>query len=207
MKALRAQMNPHFIFNAINSIQNYMLDNDIDASLNYLSDFAKLIRITLDNISKKKIDLEDELNYLKYYLNLEKMRFDKNFDIEIILPNELKSRKLMIPPMIIQPFIENSIKYGFIYNTKPPKIKLEFQLNNDNYLNCIIEDNGIGREKSKELRKNNKTHNSKSTYITLERFVLLNQTQTKKGYHIKTTDLYDDSGFASGTKVEITIPV
>ncbi len=207
MKALRAQMNPHFIFNAINSIQNYMLDNDIDASLNYLSDFAKLIRITLDNISKKKIDLEDELNYLKYYLNLEKMRFDKNFDIEIILPNELKSRKLMIPPMIIQPFIENSIKYGFIYNTKPPKIKLEFQLNNDNYLNCIIEDNGIGREKSKELSKNNKTHNSKSTYITLERFVLLNQTQTKKGYHIKTTDLYDDSGFASGTKVEITIPV
>lgn len=207
MKALRAQMNPHFIFNAINSIQNYMLDNDVDSALNYLSDFAKLIRITLDNVSKKKIDLEDELNYLKYYLNLEKMRYDKNFETEIILPKELESRKIMIPPMIIQPFIENSIKYGFIYNTRPAKIKIEFKLTDDNFLKCIIEDNGIGRKKSKELSRNSKTHKSKSTYITQERFILLNQTQPKKGYYIKTTDLYDEHNFAKGTKVEITIPI
>jgi len=180
-------MNPHFIFNVINSIQNFMLDNDVDAALNYLSDFAKIIRITLDNVSKKKVDLEDELNYLKYYLNLEKMRFDKNFETEIILPKEVNSRKIMIPPMIIQPYIENCIKYGFIYKVNNAKIKLEFKISDDDIFHCIIEDNGIGRQKSRELSQNSKTSKSKATYITSERLLLLNQ--TKKEMDIKLKQL------------------
>ncbi|MFO7829099.1 MAG: histidine kinase [Bacteroidales bacterium] len=207
MKALRSQMNPHFIFNAINSIQNYMLDNDIDSALGYLSDFAKLIRITLDNVSKKRISLDEELNYLKYYLNLEKMRFDKNFDIEIILPAEFNHRKIKIPPMIIQPFVENAIKHGFVYKKEDAKLKLEFKIVKDHILQCIIEDNGIGRSKSRELNKNNKSHQSKGIFITHERLSLLNQTQNKKGYKIQTIDLYDEYNLPCGTRVEITLPI
>ena len=207
MKALRAQMNPHFIFNAINSIQNYMLDNDVDTALNYLSDFAKLIRITLDNVSKKKVELEDELNYLKYYLSLEKMRYDKSFETEIILPKEISARKIMIPPMIIQPYIENAIKYGFIFKTNNAKIKLEFKITHDEILHCIIEDNGIGRKKSKELSKNSKTGKSKATFITNERLVLLNQIEERKDYKTETIDLYDQYGIASGTRVVIDLPL
>ena len=207
MKALRAQMNPHFIFNAINSIQNFMLDSDIDAALNYLSDFAKLIRLTLDNVSKKRIYLEDELEYLKYYLSLEKMRFDKKFEVEITTPKELSYNKFLIPPMIIQPYIENSIKHGFIYKTKGAKIKLVFEQTKDEFLKCIIEDNGIGREKSQKLNKNNRTHKSKGTFITNERLSLLNQTQQKKGYKVEIIDLYDEHNLASGTRVEIFIPL
>lgn len=207
MKALRAQMNPHFIFNAINSIQNYMLDNDIDSALAYLSDFAKLIRITLDNVSKKYITLDSELNYLQYYLNLEKMRFDKNFDVKIILPEEFNLRKVEIPPMIIQPFVENAIKHGFIYKKDNAKLNLEFKLIKNNQLLCIIEDNGIGREKSRILNKNKKSHQSKGTFVTHERLSLLNQTQNKKGYKINTIDLYDDYNLPCGTRIEITIPI
>jgi ligand-binding sensor domain-containing protein len=207
MKALRAQMNPHFIFNAINSIQNYMLDNDVDAALSYLSDFAKLIRITLDNVSKKRITLEDELEYLKYYLSLEQMRFDKKFETEIILPRDSENLKILIPPMIIQPYIENSIKHGFSNINKGGKIKIKFSISDDNILKCIVEDNGIGREKSRDLNKNNKSHKSKSTFITKERLALLNQTMIKKGFKTNTIDLYDDSNVPCGTRVEINMPI
>lgn len=207
LKALRAQMNPHFIFNAINSIQNYMLDNDVDMALNYLSDFAKLIRLTLDNVSKKEIPIEHELNYLKYYINLEQMRFDKNIETEIILPPDYDYNKVLIPPMILQPFIENAIKHGFIHKKTGGLIKLHFEITTDNILKCIIEDNGIGRKKSKELNKNTKTHQSKGIFITNERFALLNQTRQRKGYQINTIDLYDNNKQACGTRVEIFIPL
>ena len=207
MKALRAQMNPHFIFNAINSIQNYMLDNDVDAALNYLSDFAKLIRLTLDNVSKKQVTLEDELSYLKYYLNLEQMRFGKKFETVIILPPDYENSKIIIPSMILQPFVENSIKHGFAFKTEGGKIKLEFQISDDNILKCIIEDNGIGREKSRELHKGNKGYQSKGTFITNERLSLLNQTKPRKGYKVETNDLYDKYNLVCGTRVEIYIPI
>lgn len=207
MKALRAQMNPHFIFNAINSIQNYMLDSNIDAALNYLSDFAKLIRLTLDNVSKKRISLDEELNYLKYYLNLEQMRFDKVFETQIILPPEFENSKIIIPAMILQPYIENSIKHGFVFKENGGKIKLEFQITNDNFLKCIIEDNGIGRKKAQELNKSKKDNKSKGTFITNERLSLLNQTQPRKGYKVEIIDLYDKYDLACGTRVEIFIPL
>ncbi|MFC2096150.1 histidine kinase [Bacteroidota bacterium] len=206
MKALRAQMNPHFIFNAINSIQNYMLDNDIDAALNHLSDFAKLIRLTLDNVSKKQVALDDELSYLEYYLKLEQMRFDKKFDTEIILPSEFESRKIIIPSMILQPYVENSIKHGFVFKDDGGKIKLEFQITDDNILKCVIEDNGIGRKKSRELNKSKKGHQSKGTFITNERLLLLNQTKQHKGYKAETIDLFDEYDLPCGTRVEIYIP-
>lgn len=207
MKALRAQMNPHFIFNAINSIQNYMLDNDIDAALGYLSDFAKLIRLTLDNVSKKQVTLEEELNYINYYISLEQMRFDQEFETEIILPENWDGGKILIPSMILQPFVENCIKHGFVFKRENAKIRLEFQISNDNILKCIIEDNGIGRQKSRELNKNRKNHTSKGTFITNERLSLLNQTQSRKGYKVEIIDLYDEFELSIGTRVEIFVPI
>ncbi|HAF30785.1 MAG TPA: hypothetical protein DCG75_17215 [Bacteroidales bacterium] len=207
MKALRAQMNPHFIFNAINSIQNYMLDNDIDSALSHLSDFAKLIRLTLDNVSKKKITLDEELNYLKYYIRLEQMRFDKKFETQIILPPEYENSKIIIPSMILQPYVENSIKHGFVFKENGGKIKLEFLISKDNILKCIIEDNGVGRKKSRELNKSKRSQQSKGTFITKERLSLLNQTQERKGYKVDIIDLHDEYNLASGTRVEIFIPL
>lgn len=207
LKALRSQMNPHFIFNAINSIQNYMLDNDIDSALNYLSDFAKLIRLTLDNVSKKRITLDEELNYLKYYIKLEQMRFDKKFELVINMPGEIENTKVLIPSMILQPYIENSIKHGFAFKESGGIIKLKFKLSENNILNCIIEDNGIGRKKSRELNKNKNKHQSKGTFITAERLSLLNQTQPRKGFKVETIDLYDEFNLPSGTRVEISIPI
>jgi ligand-binding sensor domain-containing protein len=211
LKALRSQMNPHFIFNAINSIQNYMLGNDVDSALNYLSDFAKLIRITLDNVSKKLVTLEEELNYLKYYLSLEQMRFDKKFETVINVPNEFDYNRILIPPMIIQPFIENAIKHGFANKTEKGIIKIDFYILNHNLvsdLHCTIEDNGIGRIKSKELNKNQTNkQKSKGTIITRERLALLNQTHPRKGYKIETTDLFNEQNEACGTKVDITFPI
>ena len=207
MKALRAQMNPHFIFNAINSIQNFMLDNDIDKALNYLSDFAKLIRLTLDNVSKKLIPLEDELEYLKYYLNLERMRFNKSFELEISISDDYNFYKVLIPPMLIQPFVENAIKHGFICKKPDARITLRFEIIEEIFLRCTVEDNGIGREKSKSLNKNNKMHKSYGTFITNERLNLLNETQNKNGYKIQIIDLYDDDENPAGTRVEIFIPV
>lgn len=211
LKALRAQMNPHFIFNAMNSIQNYMLGNDVDSALSYLSDFAKLIRITLDNVSKKFVTLEEELNYLKYYLSLEQMRFDKKFETLINVPNEFDYNKILIPPMIIQPFIENSIKHGFANKLDKGLVKLDFYIleqGTNSELHCIIEDNGIGRERSKELNLNQSNkQKTRGTKITAERLALLNQTHQRKGYKITITDLYNDNNDACGTKVDITFPI
>jgi LytS/YehU family sensor histidine kinase len=184
-----------------------MLDNDVDSALSYLSDFAKLIRLTLDNVSKKSVTLEEELNYIKYYIGLEQMRFDKQFETEIILPGDWESGKIFIPSMILQPFVENAIKHAFNFKKEDAKIKLEFQITDDHILKCIIEDNGIGRKKSRELNKSRKNQSSKGTFITNERLSLLNQTQLRKGYKVEIIDLYDEFELASGTRVEIYLPI
>jgi LytS/YehU family sensor histidine kinase len=135
------------------------------------------------------------------------MRFDKKFETEIILPADSENLKILIPPMIIQPYIENSIKHGFSNINKGGKIKIEFSISENNILKCVVEDNGIGREKSKSLNKNNKSHKSKSTFITAERLALLNQTMLKKGFKTNTIDLYDYSNVPCGTRVEINMPI
>jgi sensor histidine kinase YesM len=161
----------------------------------------------LDNVAKKTVTLEEELNYIKYYINLEQMRFDKEFETEIIMPDDWEGNKIMIPSMILQPFIENCIKHGFVFKKEKAKIKLEFQITKNDFLKCIIEDNGIGRKKARELNKNRKKHTSKGTFITNERLALLNQTKRKKGYKFEIIDLYDDFGLAAGTRVEIYLPI
>lgn len=209
IKALRAQMNPHFIFNAINSIQNFMLDNDIDSALAYLSDFAKLIRTTLDNASQKLVDLEEEIAYLHYYLNLEQMRFDHRFAVHIIRSEALEHKKILVPPMIIQPYVENAIKHGLVHKTEGAgQLDIHFQIEEGSRLLCIVEDNGIGRKRALEINRNRPgAHKPKGSKITRERLQLLNVMYPDKEFRVEITDKYDNYSQPAGTRAEIRFPL
>lgn len=204
-KALRLQMNPHFIFNTLNSIQYYILKNDKKSSNKYLSMFANLMRMTLDNSQHNTIYVKDELEALRLYLELEALRFEEKFDYNIILENnELLDHK--IPTMIIQPYVENAVRHGLRY--KEGKGKLNIELRKDNkILICCIEDNGIGREKAMELRKSKSIqHVPLGTRITETRLSLISSLYGSR-MRITYTDLKDKDGNATGTRVELNIPV
>jgi hypothetical protein len=167
MEALQSQINPHFIFNAMNSIQNYIIDNNIDDALMYMGEFSKLIRQTLDNSSKLRIKLADEIQYLQTYVRLENMRFKNQVAFKLIVDEELDLFETEIPPMLIQPFIENVFVHAFDSRSVNPKLTLSFK-QQDNYLFCEVIDNGKGMM-SGNL---NKLHASKGIDLAKERIAL-----------------------------------
>jgi LytS/YehU family sensor histidine kinase len=210
-KALRLQMNPHFIFNALNSIQSQIgTDNEQNARY-YLAKFSKLMRQILDNSRNNTISLQEEISMLDNYLLVEKFCNNDMFDYKIHLQDDLELDYIKIPPMILQPFVENAIKHGMKYlASKRGLIELSFKEEN-NMLICAITDNGVGRKKAEELNKLSREHFHKSTAlkVTEERLSLLHQNDNGDNIHI--VDLYDDAGAgagaASGTKVEVKIPI
>ena len=208
MRGLQSQMNPHFIFNSINSIQGFILKNKIDEARGYLMDFAKILRQTLDNATKEFITLEEELQYIQYYLNLELMRFDQKFKVDIRLPDNINPQIIQIPPMIIQPYVENAIRHGLLHKGDDKGLLIiEFLVVND-YLKCIIEDNGVGRKKSKEIESwKQHTHIPQSTRITQDRIDLLNKSTKSEKYRVTILDLFDEQGEGSGTRVEVILPL
>ncbi len=167
MEALQSQMNPHFIFNAMNSIQNYIIDNNTDDALMYMGEFSKIIRQTLNNSSVQRIALADEIEYLQSYIKLENMRFKNHVAFELILDNKLDLFENEIPPMLIQPFIENVFVHAFDSRSVNPKLILSFK-QQDNYLFCEIIDNGKGMQ-SENL---NKLHTSRGIDLAKERIAL-----------------------------------
>lgn len=167
MEALQSQMNPHFIFNAMNSIQNFIIDNNTDEALMYMGEFSKLIRQTLDNSSKPRINLADEIHYLQTYVRLENMRFQNQIAFELLIDKELDLFETEIPPMLIQPFIENVFVHAFDSHSVNPKLTLSFK-QQDNYLSCEVIDNGKGMM-SGNL---NKLHASKGIDLAKERIAL-----------------------------------
>jgi len=208
LKALKAQMNPHFIFNAINAIQSFILSSNVDKALYYLSLFSRLVRKTLENASKEFIPLGEELEYLNYYIELEKMRFEGQFKIELEIDPELPLETTMIPPMIIQPFIENAIKHGLLRLDDVGTLKLSVNKINDNQYSFIVEDNGIGRARAEEFKKSEvKVHTSKGMEITNTRLRLLNENGRAGEYSVKITDLLSDDGKPAGTKIEVSFPL
>ena len=208
LKALKAQMNPHFIFNAINAIQSFILSSNVDKALYYLSLFSRLVRKTLENASKEFIPLGEELEYLNYYLELEKMRFEGQFNTKLEIDPELPLETTMIPPMIIQPFIENAIKHGLLRLDKVGTLKLFVKKIDDNQYKFIIEDNGIGRASADEFKKSEgKAHTSKGMEITNTRLRLLNENGRAGEYSVKTSDLINDDGKAAGTRIEVCFPL
>ncbi|MBI5540423.1 MAG: tetratricopeptide repeat protein [Bacteroidia bacterium] len=204
--ALKKLINPHFIFNSLNSIQSFILQNDkLQASI-YLSKFSDLMRKTLEYSQKDYISLNEELEALKLYLELEQKRFDGKFDFEIITDSKIDKNECKIPPMIFQPFVENSIWHGFMHKESNGMLLINLKLDDSGIMViCNIEDNGIGREKSKEINKNRIKRESHGIEITNQRLSILNSLYNLD-IQIIYFDLKDKEGNSSGTKVTFNFP-
>ena len=208
MKTLQNQLDPHFIFNALNSIQGYILEEEIENALDYLSDFSTVLRKNINNADKDYIILADEITYLKHYAKLEQMRFMDRFVFKIVLSKDINPYNYSIPPMLIQPFIESAIKFGISACNCDGLILINFDLEDNNYIRCTIEDNGIGRSKSKEFdAESRKSSHEKTMKIIQERISLLNKMNNNTlKYDYKVFDLYDEAQNPVGTKIEIGLP-
>ncbi|MBN2524285.1 MAG: tetratricopeptide repeat protein [Bacteroidales bacterium] len=202
-KLLRSQMNPHFIFNSLSAIQSYILKNKALEAGSYLSRFAKLMRSILENSSKELITLEEEIETLTNYLDLQKIRLQEKLEYSIRADDGLLEEEISVPPMLSQPFIENAIEHGILKKeSEEGAIDIHFIDKQDQIIIKII-DNGIGREKAGRVGE--KKHRSRATEITQSRIALLS-----KAYKIKpafeTIDLYDKNNKPEGTKVLISLP-
>ncbi len=205
LSGIKSQMNPHFIFNALNTIQSYIYLNDKKSAADYLVQFSELTRLILEMSNKEKVTLYEELKALKLYLDLEKMRFEDDFNFELS-KNELDQDALLIPSMLIQPYVENAIKHGLLHKKGAKRLKINFELK-QNVLLVNIEDNGIGIEASKQLQAfRGKKHESFATQANQKRFELLNQASL---YNIGVTiiNLENTMQQSIGTKVTLSIPV
>ncbi|MFI5130188.1 MAG: two-component regulator propeller domain-containing protein [Chitinophagales bacterium] len=202
MQALRAQMNPHFIFNCLSSINRFILKNESETASDYLTKFSRLIRMVLNNSQNPLITLEDELEMLRLYLDLEKLRFKDSFGYAIRY-NDLDLASIYIPPLLLQPFAENAIWHGLM--NKEGKGLLDISLESDNgTLSCYITDNGIGRKQAETLKsKSAEKQKSMGMRITAERLALLNKDDEQTIFYIE--DLVDTEGRAAGTKVTLKI--
>ncbi|MFT7606743.1 MAG: two-component system LytT family sensor kinase, partial [Saprospiraceae bacterium] len=205
LKSLRTQMNPHFIFNALNSVNNFIAKNDEKAANKFLSSFSKLMRKVLDYSQKDFITFEEEIELNELYLKLEHFRFRDKFDYTFRNDAEQDGYNLEVPPMLIQPFIENAVWHGLRY--KSAKGKLDVTVTKDaGKLIIRVKDNGIGREKSRELKtKNQMKYKSTGLENVSKRIALINEIYNKN-YEINVSDL-DDNAEDKGTVVEIKIPV
>lgn len=206
LSALKAQMNPHFIFNSLIAIQNYVYKHEPAEVAGYISDFAKLMRMILENSRKESITIEKELELIRYYLELQQLRFPDKFDFTIHVDPSIDVESILIPPMLSQPVIENAIEHG-IMNKANGKGKIEISFNQKgSMIELSIMDNGIGRENAGNL-KNTKDakHQSLATTITEERLMLLNK-KSKKKFTIEVIDRKTADGQVDGTQVIIRMP-
>ncbi|WP_421750462.1 sensor histidine kinase [Croceimicrobium sp.] len=201
-KALRLQMNPHFIFNALDSISSFIFKKDPKMAVRYLNNFAKLMRLTLESSMEHIHPVETEVSVLKNYLELEKLRFNNKFDYEIEVDEEL-DYDIGLPPMLIQPHVENAILHGLKPKEGKGFLQISFKLD-EKLLCCTIEDDGIGREKAKDL-PNKKAHRSMATQINKDRIDLLKRS-IDEVIDLKIIDKYNQQGEACGTKVIIRLP-
>lgn len=205
-QALRSQMNPHFIFNCLNSIQNFIVHNDFETTNQYLTEFSYLIRQTLDNSTKSTITLDNEVTYLTRYLEMEKMRFSHSFDYRFEIDPSIDRELVHIPAMLLQPYVENSIRHGVRYIKEGGGlITIKFQKEGQTLI-CIIQDNGIGRKKASEFKSQlHVEYQSKGMTLTAERILILNR-QLEEPITIEVNDLLDPEYKAAGTKITIRFP-
>ncbi len=210
LKALRAQMNPHFMFNALNSIQYYINNNDREFAGKSLARFAKLMRASLEYSELEVISLENEIEFLEDYLLInQQLRFENRLSYTLTVDEEIEEDITGVPTMIVQPYIENAIEHG-IRPKKSGLIKIEFKLVDDTAILCVIEDNGVGRARVREIQALDDyhlKHKSRGTSITEKRLEILHASK-KNAFFVKTIDLIDPlSNEPMGTRVEISIPI
>ena len=204
-KSLQLQMNPHVLFNMLNSIQCFVLKNDSDRAVYYLSKFAMLMRAILSNSYEGSITLANELDAIKLYLELEEMRFEHSFTYEIRISPEIDENFVEMPPMILQPYVENSIIHGLRYKDGKGHLFIDISLESEGVVLCVVQDDGVGRERSAEIQKaSGRNRDSYGMRITKERLDIIN-TYTQDKYTVKVVDLYDHDGKAAGTRIEVRI--
>ncbi len=204
---LRQQLNPHFVFNSLNSIQSFLFKNDKLESNIFLTKLTNLMRLILDSAQRKTISIQEEINCITLYIDIMRIRFKNKIDFVIDVDHNIDTQSIKIPPLFLQPYIENSIFHGLQHNKGNGKIKVELLLVND-HIHCKIEDNGIGRSKAFELKKKydgnkNKSYGSK---INENRLKLINS-MYKKQLGLKYTDLTDINNKPVGTRVELDLPI
>ena len=201
--ALRSQMNPHFIFNSLNSIQNFVLKNDVDSANYYLSNFSIMMRKVLEFSQYNFITLAEELELINLYLKMEKLRFSRKFDIKIEVSKEIDEHMVRIPPMLLQPYLENAILHG-LQLIKHKGLLQVLVTDHDDHLSICIEDDGIGREKANQIRQRS-AHKSKGLANIEKRIQLYNRISDNP-IVVNIVDLKNTNGEPSGTRVEIDIP-
>ena len=205
MQALRAQMNPHFIFNCLNAINHFILKNETETASDFLTKFSRLIRLVLHSSSHKYISLHDELETLKLYIGLELVRFKNHFSYTLHCDASVDTESVQIPPMLLQPFVENAIWHGLMHKKEGGQLSIDIREENDT-LYCTIQDNGIGRRKAAELKSKSASHKkSMGMEITANRLKMLNGDNHQFSF-LKIIDLENEAGEGVGTKVVLQIP-
>jgi sensor histidine kinase YesM len=205
MQALRAQMNPHFIFNCLNSINRFIMKNESQAASDYLTQFSRLMRMVLNNSKKSWILLEDEIEMLKLYLDMEKLRFKNAFDYDIYCGEGVDPSSLCIPPLLMQPFVENAVWHGLMHKKENGLVSISFSLEKD-ILHCTVIDNGVGRsEAARAGNQSAQLHKSMGIEITRERLALINKELNDEKVVLHIEDMTDSEGNASGTRVDLSI--
>ncbi len=202
-KLFRSQMNPHFIFNSLSSIQLYIIKNKAIEAGAYLADFAKLMRLVIENSGEEYISLEQEIETMKYYLQMQKLRFEYHFSYTFETDQNLETEYVLIPPMLTQPFIENALEHAFNKKKSENNLYIRY-MQQDEFLQVEVEDNGIGRKKALSTKKSK--HKSFAISVTKSRLENLNRRKRNK-IHFDMIDLISDTGNHSGTKIKFRIPL
>ena len=206
MQVLRAQMNPHFIFNSLNSINRFILQNNKEQASEYLTKFSKMVRMILENSQASLITLESELDALGLYLEMEALRFNYHFAYKISIPKDLDIEVLKVPPLILQPYVENAIWHGLMHKEEKGQLDIDIS-QEDEHLYIIVRDNGIGRKRAAELASKSSTkHKSMGLKITARRIAMMQNTAEDESVVI-FNDLVEPDGTAAGTEVIIKMPI
>jgi len=203
---LRSQMNPHFLFNSLNSIKLYIINNDKKNAVHYLNKFSKLVRRILDGSSLKETSLAEELETAELYLNIENIRFPEGIDYAIAIQDDIDPERIKIPSLVLQPFLENAIWHGLSTKQGEKKLRLDVLRKDDNHMLIRIVDNGVGRSASEKIRES-RVLKRKSVGIDNTKERLANFAKGfQNGFDVEIIDLYDNQGSARGTKVVLEIP-
>ena len=206
IQALRSQMNPHFIFNCLNAINRFILSHETEAASDYLTKFSRLMRMIMNHSRHSLITLAEEVEILELYLGMEVLRFKNAFDYQISIDNGIDTDDIRIPPLLLQPFVENAIWHGLMHKEERGLLSIGMVVEDDTLV-CFIRDNGIGRKRAAQLKsKSAEKHKSMGLQITAERLALLTGTG-EAGHFFRIEDLYDAEGNAIGTQVVLTIKI
>lgn len=207
LAALRAQMNPHFVFNCLNSINTFILLNDAQNASDYLNKFSKLIRRVLDASRSEYVSLREELEMLRYYIELEQMRYGGRFQFRIDVDERLNPDAVDLPPMLVQPYVENAIWHGLMHREGNEGLLLLEARRDEKALQITIEDNGVGRRRAGELKSRDAVaHKSHGMQVTSERIKIINELYGLNAT-VAVKDLLDEAGEARGTRVVVRVPI